>query len=800
MSEPAASTSEASEPEVKEEEEPKKKMPTIDDFKPPHVPRHILLREDAKARLAQCIRPSSGRMTPQLVAQMNELFPTEQSLNQLDTVISAVDRQIVDIENELADMVEKQAEVEQESQQALQQVVAAMGRLQTKIELIREKSRSSDQVVREMTRDIHQLDVVKRNLTSSITTLHHLHILLNGVDSLSNWIAKKDYASIARDLPAVLNVLQLFDNYKDNEQIRSISEQLDKLKHTLTLQLAGDMKAAFQAGILNEEVTNMCRVAAALEGNVKENFCRWFIDRQLSEYGVLYAENEEAAWLDKIEDRYKWYVHKLLDFERTGLAAIFPADWEMGRLMTQQFCAMTREIFGKMLTRRRRDLDWKLLGNAIQHTKMFESLLVKRFPSKGDHNFDKAIWQVFDPFLDVFVAAQEKTLKEFVHGCAGKIRSGTEGPTRETCVHAVPLPSSADLFLLLKKVITESSKLSSQQDALLKDIVGVIRGCLRNFAHNCLTAFLPQQPVSQSTIATAANLFNLIREEAAPVRLTPDQLFMTCCILATADWCAETTIQLQEKLVQRLPTCDLSQETETFYCIANSAIAALVGDSESACDAAIQAMIKTNWLGIDNVGDESPFVGSIRNHLRQTVPNIRDLLSDRRKYFAHFCLKLATQLSQKFVASIFRCKPLSVHGAEQLLLDTHALKTFLLTLPSVESQVQTKPPGAYTNAVNTAFTKAEMVLKIVMHDTSATEQFVLTYCSLLPQSDVLEMKGVRRSDQTPIVTAFRAHLGIEEPPAPTQARTATEMLSSVVSGAAQLTAESSLLDKIVRKY
>ena len=58
-----------------------------------------------------------------------------------------------------------------------------------------------------------------------------------------------------------------------------------------------------QTGQISERVTDMCRVAAALEGNVKENFCKWFIDLQLSEYNVIYAENEEDGWLDKIDDR-----------------------------------------------------------------------------------------------------------------------------------------------------------------------------------------------------------------------------------------------------------------------------------------------------------------------------------------------------------------------------------------------------------------------------------------------------------------------------------------------------------------
>lgn len=59
-----------------------------------------------------------------------------------------------------------------------------MAELEARVNAIRMKTQSSETVVQEMTRDIKQLDVAKRNLTSSIKTLHHLHILLTGVHSL----------------------------------------------------------------------------------------------------------------------------------------------------------------------------------------------------------------------------------------------------------------------------------------------------------------------------------------------------------------------------------------------------------------------------------------------------------------------------------------------------------------------------------------------------------------------------------------------------------------------------------------
>lgn len=47
----------------------------------------------------------------------------------------------------------------------------------------------------------------------------------------------------------------------------------------------------------------------------------------------------------------------------------------------------------------------------------------------------------------------------------------------------------------------------------------------------------------------------------------------------------------------------------------------------------------------------------------------------------------------KFVNSLYKCKPIGTVGAEQLLLDTHSLKTVLLDLPSIGSKVNRKAPA-----------------------------------------------------------------------------------------------------------
>lgn len=54
---------------------------------------------------------------------------------------------------------------------------------------------------------------------------------------------------------------------------------------------------------------------------------------------------------------------------------------------------------------------------------------------------------------------------------------------------------------------------------------------------------------------------------------------------------------------------------------------------------------------------------------------------------------LCSAFMARFVQQLYKCKPVGVVGAEQLLLDTHMLKTALLDLPSVGSQVARKPPA-----------------------------------------------------------------------------------------------------------
>uniref|UniRef100_A0A183CBA2 Ribosome biogenesis protein NOP53 n=1 Tax=Globodera pallida TaxID=36090 RepID=A0A183CBA2_GLOPA len=547
----------------------------------------------------------------------------------------------------------------------------------------------------------------------------------------TQWVIERRYRDIAVELPAVLNVLLLFEDYQHIEHVKQLTDKVQKIREQLTVQLAADLKAAFKAGQVDQQISEMCRVVSVLGGKLQDDFIKWFITQQLAIYTVLYAESEDVAWLDRIEERYRWFVDKLAEFERRGVVKIFPPQWEMGRKLALEFCTMTRNSLQRMTERRRVELDWKLVSHAINHTQMFEQLLIKRFPTKDIYNFEKVIWPVFDSHMDIFVNEQRGKLLRFLDECSLRIRSGEEKPQREAHATAVQLPSAANLFLLVKKIITESTKLFADPNAVLSAFASLATDAFPPF---CLKPFP-----------------NLIRDDSV-VRLDADQTFFTCCVLATADWSAETTMQLQEKLRQRIASEDFEQETDLFHSICNNALMILVQDIEAMCEPCLQAMSKINWSSIDQVGDESSYISTIRKNLRASVPLIRDYFSDRRKYFAHFCLKLATQLVNRFLGAIFKCRPISIAGAEQLFA------------------IVTKPPTQYTAILNKGMTKAEMILKTLMADKTNQEEFVAHFARILPDSDaaelqrILEMRPIRKTEQNQIIRIYKTKIEYANPP------------------------------------
>ncbi|XP_030895606.1 vacuolar protein sorting-associated protein 53 homolog isoform X3 [Leptonychotes weddellii] len=698
------------------------------------------------------------------VEYINTLFPTEQSLANIDEVVNKIRLKIRRLDDNIRTVVRGQTNVGQDGRQALEEAQKAIQQLFGKIKDIKDKAEKSEQMVKEITRDIKQLDHAKRHLTTSITTLNHLHMLAGGVDSLEAMTRRRQYGEVANLLQGVMNVLEHFHKYMGIPQIRQLSERVKAAQTELGQQILADFEEAFPSqgtkrpGGPSNVLRDACLVANILDPRIKQEIIKKFIKQHLSEYLVLFQENQDVAWLDKIDRRYAWIKRQLVDYEEK-YGRMFPREWYMTERIAVEFCHVTRTELAKIMRTRAKEIEVKLLLFAIQRTTNFEGFLAKRFsgctltdgtlqkklespppstnpfledepapemeelamekgdldqpkkPKAPDNPFHGIVSKCFEPHLYVYIESQDKNLGELIDRFVADFKA--QGPPKpNTDEGGAVLPSCADLFVYYKKCMVQCSQLSTGEPMIA--LTTIFQKYLREYAWKILSGNLPKTTSSSGGLTISSLLKE--KEGSEVAKFTLEELCLICSILSTAEYCLATTQQLEEKLKEKVDVSlieriNLTGEMDTFSTVISSSIQLLVQDLDAACDPALTAMSKMQWQNVEHVGDQSPYVTSVILHIKQNVPIIRDNLASTRKYFTQFCIKFANSFIPKFITHLFKCKPISMVGAEQLLLDTHSLKMVLLDLPSIGSQVVRKAPASYTKIVVKGMTRAEMILK-----------------------------------------------------------------------------------------
>uniref|UniRef100_A0A673KKL4 Vacuolar protein sorting-associated protein 53 homolog n=1 Tax=Sinocyclocheilus rhinocerous TaxID=307959 RepID=A0A673KKL4_9TELE len=479
------------------------------------------------------------------VEYINTLFPTEQSLANIDEVVNNIRLKIRRLDDNIRTVVRGQTNVGQDGRQVLEEAQKAIQQLFGKIKDIKDKAEKSEQMVKEITRDIKQLDHAKRHLTTSITTLNHLHMLAGGVDSLEAMTRKRQYGEVANLLQGVVNVLEHFQKYMGIPQIRQLSERVKAAQSELGTQILADFEEAFP------------------------------------------AQGSKVAWLDKIDRRYAWIKRQLVDYEEK-YGRMFPEEWCMTERISVEFCHITRTELAKLMRTRAREIEVKLLLFAIQRTTNFEGLLAKRFsgctlndgpgkkpetpleptnpfledednvsekdedldrPKKTkapDNPFHGIVSKCFEPHLYVYIESQDKNLGELIDRFVADFRA--QGPPKSgTDEGGAVLPSCADLFVYYKKCMVQCSQLSTGEPMIA--LTTIFQKYLREYAWKILSGNLPKT----STNSGGLTISSLLKEKEGSevAKFTMEELCLICSILSTAEYCLATTQQLEEKLKEK---------------------------------------------------------------------------------------------------------------------------------------------------------------------------------------------------------------------------------------------------------
>uniref|UniRef100_A0A8C2U0G0 VPS53 subunit of GARP complex n=1 Tax=Coturnix japonica TaxID=93934 RepID=A0A8C2U0G0_COTJA len=287
-------------------------------------------------------------------------------------------------------------------------------------------------------------------------------------------------------------------------------------------------------------------------------------------------------------------------------------------------------------------------------------------PKVPDNPFHGIVSKCFEPHLYVYIESQDKNLSELIDRFVADFKA--QGPPKPNVDEGgAVLPSCADLFVYYKKCMVQCSQLSTGEPMIA--LTTIFQKYLREYAWKILSGNLPKTTSSSGGLTITSLLKE--KEGSEVAKFTLEELCLICSILSTAEYCLATTQQLEEKLKEKVDASlveriNLTGETDTFSIVISNSIQLLVQDLDAACDPALTAMSKMQWQNVEHVGDQSPYVTSVILHIKQNVPIIRDNLASTRKYFTQFCIKFANSFIPKFINHLFKCKPISMVGAEQV--------------------------------------------------------------------------------------------------------------------------------------
>lgn len=667
-----------------------------------------------------------------------------------------------ELDKDIAVLVQQQSTSDAESVKRIREAKADLAELFEKVEGVRERAIRTEETITEMTADIKRLDNTKRNLTLSMTALKRLQMLTTAYEQLREVTSSRQYRECAQLLQAVIQLMAHFKSYRSIDQIATLSRNVADLQRKLLEQVCEDFEVTFAKGEVGQRrgmLAEACLVMDALGENARSRIVTWYCNSQLREYRQVFRGSEEAGSLDNISKRYSWFRRMLKTYDDEH-AAIFPVNWRVNEMLANAFCESTREDFKGILSRsiRREEgqsLNIDVLLNCLQETLDFEHNLERRFTNASRASMDtlssiddklpvfsQAISEAFEPYLSLWVEAQDKQLSAMIP----VFRQQPPKPLDEDFSPQMVIPSSTNLFSFYRQILAQCAKLST--GARLVELTKVFAKYLDQYAQQVLLFYISERPSGQTPSKTP-------------------QIEDIVLVLNTADYCFNTCTQLEDKIKSRIDeglksNIDLQSQADTFMGIASATVRALVHRVEMDVEPTWREMRNTGWSKMESVGDQSSYVAELLRRIKSRAAEILAMLH-KPQYARAFCDNVVELIANAYLSNIFQCTPISEVGAEQMLLDSYVLKKGFEELLTIASPQGTAPPAGYIKRVAQSMSKLDPILKTLQVRPSPPEAIVQAYLiHIADKSDtnfrkILDLKGIRKQDQGHLLELFQAH-------------------------------------------
>ena len=619
-----------------------------------------------------------------------------------------------ELDQEISAHVQQQSASDVDSVKRIQAAQADLAELFQKVEGVRQRAIETEGAITEMTADIKRLDNTKKNLTLSMTALKRLQMLTTAYEQLRGLSSSRQYRECVQLLQAMIQLMAHFKSYRSIDQIATLSKNVSDLQREMLEQVCEDFEVTFAKGEIGQRrgiLAEACSVMDALGETARARLITWYCNTQLREYRQLFRGSEEAGSLDNISRRYSWFKRLLKTYDDEH-AAMFPPFWRVNELLANAFCETTTEDFRGILQKsmRRADgqtLDVDLLLSCLQETLDFEHGLERQFTNTVGVGFDDDCFWLTCPVVSRLhghlklewrevtgiqpghfrgFRALSKPMgritrqvrlymhhfnewqpaKSFRHlsTMIPKYRAQPPRQPDEDFFPQMVISSSTELFSFYRLTLAQCAKLSP--GARLVELTKVFAKYLDQYAQHILLYYISERPSGQTPSKTP-HIEDIV------------------LVLNTADYCFNTSTQLEEKIKSRIDhdlksSIDLQSQADAFMGIASATVRALVRKVEVDIEPTWREMRNTGWSKMESVGDQSSYVAEMLQRIISRAAEILGMLH-KQQYARAFCDNVVELTANAYIANIFQCKPISEVGAEQVIHLINSLKDFCWTKP-----------------------------------------------------------------------------------------------------------------------
>ncbi|PXF45444.1 Vacuolar protein sorting-associated protein 53 A [Gracilariopsis chorda] len=688
-----------------------------------------------------------------VAAYLNARFPSEAQLNtNLNPFLDRIDAALHRLDTHLTTLIDRHRNdtlpISDNINSTTQSLTDAQSSLATLTAAADTASESLQQALAPATSTYAAL----QNVSNTAAAVEALVTLDDAVVKLETAATSTNLDHIASHLnvfDAVRDSLTLFESQPEPNSLPPLRARAavatETLRSTMLVEFKrnSDMLSTSDTSSKNldaavERLRTACIVAEAMGSIVRAELLGSYIRTRRSAFRAAFEMDRSGfagidkrfAWLRK-ELRANW-AHLGGEMVDRGWGRVFPEHWGVARRVADGIVAELREWTSRTLDVGA-DRDVAIMIRALSKTKEFEVDLDRRFKVERANSFVGNISESYGPWMGAYVNQEDEHLKIVL---SELLRDETW-----LCEDSTVLRSGTELFLVIKKSMRTCASLDVRQP--LFSLHSVFRKHLSAYA-NALVKHLPG--FHENALADGSDPEEFTRKKNR-----------SCAIVNTAEYCSNTVEQLEESLRRTVEHAyvtdiDLSSEREKFSAVSAKGVQSLVALIDEDLERDLKALSSQNWASWPEVGDTSEWAENICKKLKDSVEEMVKLIE--RHHFRFFLEKLAVSFLLRYKKHVYKCEQVNNYGAQQILLDSSALKTVLLNLPPL---VNTPVPAAFVKQVNREMGKVEALLKVILAPLDAS---VDTYAALVPNGtaadfqQVLEMKGLRRAEAAPLVLSY----------------------------------------------